>query len=237
MKLFFQSEKLQRIKAFSIRKETRGFIHEECFNTHIRKSVLQFWSLIPTADCKSVALICRVVGNQVRFLQAPPNLQCGGRVAQCSGLQIRKTVGSNPTRTSKFPLVVKWYNNRLITGHYKFDSCREDQVQDSNSKLKNSTFNGKKMLSCFIHCRRLVARTLPFQGGEAGSIPVDSTNICSDAGNWKTGNVENVVTQEVWVRVPLRVPNYTAVVLWEGNGLSIRLRRVRFSSAVPVLGY
>ena len=49
-----------------------------------------------------------------------------------------------------------------------------------------------------------MARTLPFQGGEAGSIPVDSTN-------------------------------YTAVVLWEGNGLSIRLRRVRFSSAVPVL--
>ena len=34
------------------------------------------------------------------------------------------------------------------------------------------------MLSCFIHCRRLVARTLPFQGGEAGSIPVDSTKIC-----------------------------------------------------------
>ena len=27
-----------------------------------------------------------------------------------------------------FPLVVKWYNNRLITGHYKFDSCREDQI-------------------------------------------------------------------------------------------------------------
>ena len=28
-------EKLDRIKAFSIRKETRGFIHEECFDTHI----------------------------------------------------------------------------------------------------------------------------------------------------------------------------------------------------------
>ena len=27
-------EKLVRIKAFSIRKETRGFIHVECFNTH-----------------------------------------------------------------------------------------------------------------------------------------------------------------------------------------------------------
>ena len=33
------------------------------------------------------------------------------------------------------------------------------------------------MLSCLLHCRRLVARTLPFQGGEAGSIPVDSTNF------------------------------------------------------------
>ena len=58
-----------------------------------------------------------------------------------------------------------------------------------------------------------MARTLPFQGGEAGSIPVDSTNICSGAGNWKTGNVENVVTQEVWVRVPLRAPNYGLLVL------------------------
>ncbi len=28
-------EKLDRIKAFSIRRETRGFIHEECFDTHI----------------------------------------------------------------------------------------------------------------------------------------------------------------------------------------------------------
>ena len=80
-----------------------------------------------------------------------------------------------------------------------------------------------------------MARTLPFQGGEAGSIPVDSTNICSDAGNWKTGNVENVVTQEVWVRVPLRVPNYAVVALWEGDSLSARLRWVRFPSAAPFL--
>jgi hypothetical protein len=40
MKLFFWSEKLQRIKAFSGRKAS-GFIHEECFNTHIRMSVLK----------------------------------------------------------------------------------------------------------------------------------------------------------------------------------------------------
>ena len=33
------------------------------------------------------------------------------------------------------------------------------------------------MYPVLLHCRRLVARTLPFQGGEAGSIPVDSTNF------------------------------------------------------------
>jgi hypothetical protein len=27
-------KKIRRIKALSIQKETRGFIHEECFNTH-----------------------------------------------------------------------------------------------------------------------------------------------------------------------------------------------------------
>ena len=91
------------------------------------------------------------------------------------------------------------------------------------------------MLSCFIDSRRLVARTLPFQGGEAGSIPVVSTNICSGAGNWKTGNVENVVTQEVWVRVPLRAPKYAVVALWEGDSLSARLRWVRFPSTAPNL--
>ena len=33
------------------------------------------------------------------------------------------------------------------------------------------------MYPVLLHCRRLVARTLPFQGGEAGSIPVDSTKV------------------------------------------------------------
>ena len=31
-----------------------------------------------------------------------------------------------------------------------------------------------------------------------------------------------------------REKKYAVVALWEGNGLSIRLRRVRFSSAVPI---
>ena len=36
----------------------------------------------------------------VRFLQDRPRTRTGGRVAQCNGLQIRKTVGSNPTQCS-----------------------------------------------------------------------------------------------------------------------------------------
>jgi hypothetical protein len=70
----------------------------ECFNTHIRKSVL--WILFPIAGCNPVAINKWGGWQVVRFYQGPPN----------------------------FPLVVKWYNNRLITGHYKFDSCREDHV-------------------------------------------------------------------------------------------------------------
>jgi len=34
-------KKIRRIEAFSIRKETGGFIHEECFDTHIGNSVLR----------------------------------------------------------------------------------------------------------------------------------------------------------------------------------------------------
>ena len=38
--MFLYIKKSERIEAFSIRKETSGFIHEECFDTHISKSVL-----------------------------------------------------------------------------------------------------------------------------------------------------------------------------------------------------
>jgi hypothetical protein len=33
-------KKIRRIEALSIRKETHGFIHEKCFDTHIGNSVL-----------------------------------------------------------------------------------------------------------------------------------------------------------------------------------------------------
>ena len=56
--------------------------------------------------------------------------------------------------TTKFPLVVKWYNSRLITGHYKFDSCREDQVKDTNSNLYN--FFGIKEKCILFYYSRIV---------------------------------------------------------------------------------
>ena len=39
--MFLYIKKSERIEAFSIRKETGVFIHEECFDTHIRKSVFE----------------------------------------------------------------------------------------------------------------------------------------------------------------------------------------------------
>ena len=34
-----------------------------CFNKHFPKRVFQIWTVFPTADCKSVAIICRVAGS------------------------------------------------------------------------------------------------------------------------------------------------------------------------------
>ena len=62
----------------------------------------------------------------VRFHQAPPN----------------------------YSSVVKWYNNRLITGHYKFDSCREDQT---------------------ICARSIMENTLGYELSNGGSIPSERT--------------------------------------------------------------
>ena len=36
--------------------------------------------------------------------------------------------GSLPRRSTNYSSVVKWYNDRLITGYYKFDSCRRNHL-------------------------------------------------------------------------------------------------------------
>ena len=54
------------------------------------------------------------------------------------------TIITTGVRRAFFPLVVKWYNSRLITGHYKFDSCREDQIFKRRSVM-TSDKSGKMM--------------------------------------------------------------------------------------------
>ena len=65
-------------------------------------------------------LFCNQV-TAVRFCHGAPIL---GFFQQIKKLLLSK---SKKRILFYFPLVVKWYNSRLITGHYKFDSCREDQ--------------------------------------------------------------------------------------------------------------
>ena len=95
----------------------------ECFNTHIRKSVLEIWGihilgimpalhvgqkssiLLSSTNHGSVVQSGRTLVSKTkcrRFKSFPGRQICnGGRVVQCNGLQIRKTVSSNLTRCSK----------------------------------------------------------------------------------------------------------------------------------------
>ena len=83
--------------------------------------------------------------------------------------QVAKT-GSIPVLSTKFiPLVVKWYNSRLITGHYKFDSCREDQVKDTNSNFY--FFGKKKMYPVYFVGVLCNGSTTDFDSVSLGSIP------------------------------------------------------------------
>ena len=129
------------IETYSSRKATRGFIHEVCFynggSNGLRvcfASILSRRVRFPRSPPNngSVVQSGRTLVSKTkcrRFKSFPGRQLCsGGREAQCSGLQIRKTVSSNLTRYSKYSRIVKWYNNRLITGHYKFDSCSGNQV-------------------------------------------------------------------------------------------------------------
>ncbi len=66
--------------------------------------ILKQQPCVPLCLC-TVRLSVRTLpfqGGKTSSILVPCTKQCtGGRAAQCSGLQIRKTVGSNPTRCSK----------------------------------------------------------------------------------------------------------------------------------------
>ena len=79
-----------------------------------------------------------------------------------------------------FPLVVKWYNVRLISGYHKFNSCREDQVLGFIQQIKIFSMDEKKLILLFFGACSLqrTVNPLPLIGGwlADGSIPSGSTS-------------------------------------------------------------
>ena len=57
-----------------------------------------------------------------------------------------------------FPLVVKWYNVRLISGYHKFNSCREDQVLGFIQQIKILLLMEKKRILLYF------LEPVPFSG-------------------------------------------------------------------------
>ena len=111
-------------------------------------------------------------------------LQCDGREAQCSGLQIRKTVGSNPTRTSNL------YRRRTLGVHLTVDQNQAGSIPvggasfrflTANFKNSNSKFDLKSG-TCFIlplsyngciHCATNAGMEVRFLPG----VPVQGQTI------------------------------------------------------------
>ena len=109
-----------------------------------------------------------------------------------------------PPCTPVYSSIVKWYNNRLITGHSTFnswwrnhfvgalcngsttdfDSVSLGSIPNAPAKFKDTNSNfynffgikEKCILFNYAHVVYLV-RTLDFQSGKAGSNPVASTNM------------------------------------------------------------
>ena len=137
--------------------------------------------------------------------------------------------GSIPLGAANFTLVVKWYNGGLISLYYKFNSCRGYQFQDANSKFKFHFYWKKKMHPVLLLGCRIVANTTGFELVYLGSIPSTSASLyCVRL----LGQVNRLSTYLGGFDSRTQY-QYAVVVLWEGNGLSIRLRRVRFSSTAP----
>ena len=66
------------------------------------------------------------------------------------------TPGSIPGYSTNYSSVVKWYNVGLISLYHKFDSCSRNQ---------------------FLYPVSLLVRTLAFQVGKTGSIPVQDASF------------------------------------------------------------
>ena len=98
--MFLYIKKSERIEAFSIRKETRGFIHEECFDTHIGNSVLKL-----SGWCNGSMTVSKTVrGGSSPSLDA--KIWAGSDNGSTGALQAFSR-GSIPRRSTKYGCVGK----------------------------------------------------------------------------------------------------------------------------------
>ena len=99
--MFLYIKKSERIEAFSIRKETRGFIHEECFDTHIGNSVLKL-----SGWCNGSMTVSKTVrGGSSPSLDA--KIWAGSDNGSTGALQAFSR-GSIPRRSTKYGDVAEW---------------------------------------------------------------------------------------------------------------------------------
>ncbi len=115
-----------------------------------------FWSLFPIAGCNPVGLVkwggwpsgsipssstkfCsyRLMVRSLDFQSGNTgSIPVGSTNNGCVGERLIPADcksaasgygGSNPSASTIYSRIVKWYNGRLITGYYKFDSCSGNQ--------------------------------------------------------------------------------------------------------------
>ena len=75
------------------------------------------------------------------------------------------------------------------------------QTSEAGSKPARGTSNKSE-----YRLVRFKSSALGAENREFESLYSDQKINCPGAGNWKTGSVENAVTQDVWVRIPLGAP-------------------------------
>ncbi len=92
-----------------------------------------------------------------------------------------------------FSRIVKWYNNRLITGHYKFDSCSGNQFlcRCGGVVQRNGLQNRKTVSSNLTTYSKLMLRQCsglsrnPVTVEVTGSIPVRGASFRISSANFK----------------------------------------------------
>ena len=124
--------------------------------------------------------LCKLLVG-VRSSVGPPNFKARSYNGYYRGLSIRRWEFDSPTsRQVLYSRIIKWHNNRLITGLRKFDSCSGNQVLESIQQFKNFTVYEKKADSVVFWSEwnnGVLAGCNPVASRQVGSIPTHSTNF------------------------------------------------------------